>query len=194
MTTTREQTQSVSTDRRRFPRSGPLRERARACRRKDHRADARADGDGNLPAARPTRSGAGGGTVAGDQRDQHDVGADCCVPRLLHAGRIRDAGGWLRAIARVGEYPRRRDRRHRHLRRHVLGLGLRVHVRAGEWLYRHDADSFSTAFPTRMARREFHCSPSGCSSSRSPTPARRLPLAPWWAAADSWGTSSTASA
>ena len=72
-----------------------------------------------------------------NQRHQHGVDADRGVPRVRHAGRLRDARGRLRAIARVDQHPRRGHRRHLHLRRDVLGLGLRVHVRAGQRLHRH---------------------------------------------------------
>ena len=78
-----------------------------------------------------------GGPTATDERHQHGVDADRRVPRVRHAGRLRHARGRLRAIARIDQHPRRGHRRHLHLRRDVLGLGLCVHVRAGERLHRH---------------------------------------------------------
>ena len=129
----------------------------------------------------------------GGQRDQHRLDADRRVPRLRHAGRLRDARGRLRAVARVDQHPRRGHRRHLHLRRHVLGLGLRLHVRDGNgFIGTHGF--FLKGWPTPTARRACRCSRSGCSSSRSPTPARRSPRARWSAAAASSATSSTASA
>ena len=146
-----------------------------------------------LSAAGAARAGAGA-PVAGDQRHQHGVGAARRLPRVLHAGRLRHARSRVRPIARVDQHPRRRHRRHLHLRRHVLGVGLRLHVRAGQRLHRHDR-----LLPEGPARHLRHapasrCWRSGSSSSRSPTPARRSPRARWSAAAASSATSSTASA
>ena len=131
---------------------------------------------------------------AGNQRHQHGVDADRRVPRVRHAGRLRDARSRLRAVARVDQHPRRGHRRHLHLRRHVLGLGLRVHVRARQRLHRHHRLLPARAWPTPTGRPACRCWRSGCSSSRSPTPARRSRRARWSAAAASSATSSTASA
>ena len=117
-------------------RSSHARARAGARGRQDHRPRARAHRDEHLPRAGGACADAGR-PDAGNQRDQHGVDADRGVPRVRHAGRVRDARSRLRAIARVDQHPRRGHRRHLHLRRHVLGVGLRVHVRAGQRLHRH---------------------------------------------------------
>ena len=128
------------------------------------------------------------------QRDQHGLDADRGVPRLRHAGRLRHARGRLRPLARVGQHPGRRHRRHLHLRRPLLGLGLRLHVRGTATASSARTASSCRACPTPTARPASRCWPSGSSSSPSPTPARRSPRAPWSAAAASSATSSTASA
>ncbi len=134
------------------------------------------------------------GADAGNERAQHGLGAARRVPRVLYAGRLRDARGRLRPLARIHQHPRRRHRRHLHLRVHVLGVGLCLHVRAGQRVHRHDRllpEGHPGHVPGRPA---FRCSRSGSSSSRSPTPARRSRRAPWSAAAASSATFSTASA
>ena len=75
----------------------------------------------------------------------------------------------------------------------LLGVGLCLHVRAGQRLHRHHR-----LLPARAAEptapRAFRCWRSGSSSSPSPTPAPRSHRARWSAAAASSATSSTASA
>ncbi len=65
------------------------------------------------------------------QRDQHGMDAGRGLPGVLHAGRLRDARSGLRPFARNGEHPGRGNRRHLHLRRHVLAVGIRLHVLLG---------------------------------------------------------------
>ena len=115
--------------------SRPSRKRHGADGRQAHRPHARPHGDAHVPRAGGLRRHRP--ALAGNQRDQHRLDAGRGVPRVRHAGRLRDARGRLRAVARVDQHPRRRHRRHLHLRRHVLGVGLRLHVRAGQRLHRH---------------------------------------------------------
>src|SRR5215469_18513360 len=71
------------------------------------------------------------------QRDQHRVDTGCRIPGVLHAGRIRNAGVGVRALARDRQHPGRRNRRHLHLRRDILALGFRLHVLRGHAMDRH---------------------------------------------------------
>src|ERR1700746_1254696 len=81
---------------------------ARAGGWKGDRSDPPADGHEDLSRAGAVRADAGSKrSLARGERDQHVVDSDRRLPRVRDAGGIRHARGWLRALARVDQHPRR---------------------------------------------------------------------------------------
>ena len=136
--------------------------------------DARLEHD-RQPGARRRRAVAQGQRHR--QPDQHRVDAGRRVPRLRHAGRLHDARSRLLPLARDRQRADGVRRRHLPLRAPLLRLGLRLHVRLGHAVLRHRVLLPAGRAGDLRLDAASRSSPSGSSSTPSPTPARRSPRA-----------------